>query len=165
MFIFVINRPSQKALDVKLSQLWSMFPVSIAFWYNMKAKRCYFLWQKKKADEERKSQEPCRLTQGKTHTRRNTYFQSFLKKINIAIFSTAVFLQFLLIPWPYTPNFSCGQNLTHNWCPQLVLLHYFAIKVMFKAFYWKHFSIILYGKSQTVLIISWGECSSISGHL
>ena len=30
---------------------------------------------------------------------------------------------------------------------------------MFKAFYWKQFSIILYRKSQTVLIISRGECS------
>ena len=30
---------------------------------------------------------------------------------------------------------------------------------MFKAFSWKHFSIILYGKSQTVPIISWGECT------
>ena len=28
---------------------------------------------------------------------------------------------------------------------------------MFTAFYWKHFSIILYGKSQTVLIISEGS--------
>ena len=72
VFIFVINRPSQKSLDVKLSQLWSMLPVSFAFWYKMKAKRYYFLWQKKKADEESKSQEPCRLTQGKTHRRRKT---------------------------------------------------------------------------------------------
>ena len=57
-------------------------------------------------------------------------------------------------------NFLCGESLTHNWCPQLFLLHYFAIKVMFEAFYWKHFSIILYGKSQTVLIISRGECNN-----
>ena len=65
-----------------------------------------------------------------------------------------------LIPKPYTLNLTYGESVTHNWSPQLVLLHYFAIKVMFKAFYWKHFSIILYGKSQTVLIISWGECMS-----
>ena len=43
-----------------------MLPVSIAFWHKMKAERYYFLWQKKKADEESKSQEPCRLTLGKT---------------------------------------------------------------------------------------------------
>ena len=92
---------------------------------------------------------------------KHVFSQSILKKMIIAIFSTAVFLQFLLIPWPYIPNFSCGQNLTHNWCPQLVLLHYFAIKVMFEVFYWKHFSIILYGKSQPVLIISWGECNNV----
>ena len=40
--------------------------------------------------------------------------QSFFKKIIIAIFSSAVFLQFFLIPWPYTPNFFCGPNITHN---------------------------------------------------
>ena len=63
-----------------------------------------------------------------------------------------------LIPKPYKLYFTYGDSVTHNWCPQFVLLHYFAIKVMFKAFYWKHFSVILYGKSQTVLIISRGEC-------
>ena len=86
------------------------------------------------------------------------FLQSFPKIIFIAVLSTAVFWRFLLIPKPYTRNFIYGESVTHNWCPQLVLLHYFAIKVMFKAFYWKHFFIILYGKSQTVLIISWGEC-------
>ena len=36
-------------------------------------------------------------------------------------------------------------------------------EVMFKAFYYKHFSIILYGKSRTVLIISrWESISSYS---
>ena len=49
-----------------------MLPVSIAFWHKMKAERYYFLWQKEKADEESKLQEPCRLTQGKTHMRRKT---------------------------------------------------------------------------------------------
>ena len=76
------------------------------------------------------------------------FLQSFLKIIFIRVLSTAVFWQFLLIPKPYMHNFSCGETVTHNWCPQLVLLHYFAIKVMFKAVYWKHFSIILYGKSE-----------------
>ena len=85
--------------------------------------------------------------------------QSFLKIIFITVLSPAVVWRFLLIPKPYTRNFTYGESVTHNWCPQLVLLHYFAIKVMFKAFYWKHFSIILYGKSQTVLIISRGECT------
>ena len=89
------------------------------------------------------------------------FLQSFLKIIFITVFSTSVFWQFLLIPRPYTHNFSCVETLSHNWCPQLVLLHYFAIKVMFKAFYWKHFSIILYGKSQTVLIILRGEWASM----
>ena len=36
----------------------------------MNGKTYYFPWQKKKDDEESKSQEPCRWTQGKTHTRR-----------------------------------------------------------------------------------------------
>ena len=90
------------------------------------------------------------------------FLQSFLKIIFIAVLSTAVFWRFLLIPEPYTSNLTYSESVTHNWCPQLVLLHYFAIKVMFKAFSWKHFSIILYGKSQTVLIISWGECISNS---
>ena len=85
--------------------------------------------------------------------------QSLLKKIISTVSTTAVFWQFLLIAWPYTHNFSCGETLTYNWCPKPVLLHYFAIKLMFKAFYWKHFSIILYGKSQTMLIISRGECT------
>ena len=87
------------------------------------------------------------------------FLQSFLKIIFITVLSTAVFWRILLIPKPYTRNFTYGESVTHNWCPQLVLLHYFAIKVMFKAFYWKHFSIILYGKSQTVLIISREECN------
>ena len=39
----------------------------------MKAERYYFLWQKKKADEESKSQELCMLTQGKTHTHCETH--------------------------------------------------------------------------------------------
>ena len=86
------------------------------------------------------------------------FLQSFLKIIFIAVLSTAVFWWFLLIPKPCTLNLTYGESVTHNWCPQLVLLHYFAIKVMFKAFYWQHFSIILYGKSQAMLIISWGEC-------
>ena len=82
MFIFIINRPSQKALDVKWSQLWSVLPVSIAFCHEMNAKRFCFLWQKKKGDEESKSQEPCRWTQGKTHTpRKMPIFKSFLKII------------------------------------------------------------------------------------
>ena len=34
----------------------------------MNGKRYYFPWQKKKEDEEGKSQEPCHGTQGKTHT-------------------------------------------------------------------------------------------------
>ena len=67
---FVINGPKQKAMDLKWSQLWSILPVSIAFWYKMNAKRYYFLWQKKKGEGESKSQEPCGWTQGKTHTRR-----------------------------------------------------------------------------------------------
>ena len=87
------------------------------------------------------------------------FLQSFLKIVFITILSIAIFWRFLLIPKPYTRNFTCGESVTHNWCPQVVLLHYFAIKVMFKAFYWKHFSIILYGKSQTVLIILQGGCS------
>ena len=91
------------------------------------------------------------------------FLQSFLKIIFIAVLSTAVFWRFLLIPEPYTSNLTYGESVTWNWCPQLVLLHYFAIKVMFKAFSWKHFSIILYGKSQTVLIISWGECMYCGG--
>ena len=85
------------------------------------------------------------------------FSQSFLEIIFITVFRTSIFWQFLLIPRPYTHNFSCGETLAHNWCPQFVLLHYFAIKVMFKAFYSKHFPIILYGKSQTVLIISRGS--------
>ena len=93
------------------------------------------------------------------------FWQSFLKIIFITVLSTAVFWGFLLIPKPYTCNLTCGESVTHNWCPQLVLLHYFAIKVMFKAFYWKHFSIILYGTSQTVLIISWGECKYSSRYI
>ena len=36
----------------------------------MNGKRYYFSWQKKKEDEESKSQEPYHWTQGKTHTRR-----------------------------------------------------------------------------------------------
>ena len=92
------------------------------------------------------------------HDAKWLFLQSFLKIIFITILSTAVFWRFLLIPKPYTRNLTYGEGVTHNRRPQLVLLHYFAVKVMFKAFYWKHFSIILYGKSQTVLIISWGEC-------
>ena len=61
--------------------------------------------------------------------------QSFLKKIVSTVLSTAVFWRFLLIPGPYMHNFTCGETVTRNWCPQLVLLHYFAIKMMFKAFY------------------------------
>ena len=62
------------------------------------------------------------------------FLQSSLKKIISTVLTTAVFLQFLLIPWPYTHNFSCGETLTYK-CLQLVLLYYFAIKLMFKAFY------------------------------
>ena len=109
----------------------------------------------KKGDNESKSQELCCWTQGKTHIHCKRPVFTVIPKIIIAVFSTSIFCQFLLIPRPYMHSFSCGETLAHNWCPQLVLLHYFAIKVMFKAFY---FSIILYGKSQTVLIISWREC-------
>ena len=45
---------------------------------------------------------------------KHVFSQSFLKKMIIAIFSTAVFLQFISIPWAYTPNFSCGKNIAHN---------------------------------------------------
>ena len=58
-------------------------------------------------------------------------------------------------------NFTNGETVTHGRCPQIALLHYFAIKVMFKAFYQRHFSIILHGKSQTVLTISQGERMNI----
>ena len=61
--------------------------------------------------------------------------QPFLKKIIGPVLSTAVFWQFLSIPRPYRHNFTCGETVTYNWCQQLVLLHHFAIKVMFKAFY------------------------------
>ena len=37
-----------------------------------------------------------------------------VKIIFITVLSTAVFLQFLLIPRPYTHNFSCGGTLAHN---------------------------------------------------
>ena len=46
-----------------------MLPVSIQISYEIKAKKDYFLWQKKKEDKESKSQETCHWTQGKTHTR------------------------------------------------------------------------------------------------
>ena len=87
------------------------------------------------------------------------FLQSFLKIIFITVLSTAVFWWFLSIPKPYTRISTYGESVTHNWCPQVVLLHYFAMKVTFEAFYWMHFSTVLYGKSQTMLIISRGECN------
>ena len=42
------------------------------------------------------------------------FSQSFLKIIFITVLSTAVFLQFFLIPRLYTHNFSCGETLAHN---------------------------------------------------
>ena len=52
-----------------------------------------------------------------------SFSQSFLKVIFKMVLSTAVFLQFLLIPRIHTHDFSCGETLAHNRCPQLVLLH------------------------------------------
>ena len=154
MFIFVINGPKRKALDVKWSQLWQSYLFQSHFGIKW-MQRGTISSGRKKWDDESKSQEPCFWTQGKTHRCCKRPIFTVIPKIIIAVFSTPIFCQFLLIPRPYMHSFSCGETLAHNWCPQLVLLHYFAIKVMFKAFY---FSVILYGKSQTVLMISWREC-------
>ena len=81
-------------------------------------------------------QEPSRETHGKRHTRRKSLIlQSFLKKIIKTVLSTGVFFQFLSISWRYMHNFSCGETQTQYWFPQPVFLYYFAIKVLFKAFY------------------------------
>ena len=101
------------------------------------------------------------LTAWCKHRGKLSISQSFLKKIVSTVLSTAVFWQFFLIPGPYTHNFPCGETPTHNWCPQSVLLHYFAIKMVFKAFYLKQFSIILIGKSQSMRIISRWECINL----
>ena len=84
----------------------------------MNAERYYFLWQTKKRDEESKSQEPCHgaveLKVRPIRAVKWSFSQSFLKIIFIIVLSTTVFLQFLLIPRPYTHNFSCGEVLAHN---------------------------------------------------
>ena len=153
VFIFVMNGPSQKSTGCKVVS----FVINVAYFEHiLQLSNCKYSLFPLVEEEIRWSKYLTRTKPWNSRQDGNTAvswenYQHGFKHCSL--------LKILLIPRPYTHNFICGATATHNWCPQLVLLHYFAIKVMFKAFYWNHFFISLYGKSQTVLIISLGECS------
>ena len=97
-----------------------MLPISSTFYHAVIVKNYCLLSQKNnKTKQVHYKNQAVKLTARCIHGGKLSIFHSFPEKIIRRVLSTAVFYQFLLIPRPYMHNFSGGETLTLDLCPNL----------------------------------------------